>query len=259
MSERRSESVRLPLPAGGALQVYLSYRDSPAETAIAYVHGFGSSRLGEKSAAFEAVCVRRGWTYASFDFRGHGESTGTLLELRGTLLLEDVEALQAYLSTRGVTRLCLVGSSMGGWAAAWSALRHPSTATACVLIAPAIDFLRSRWALLTEPERELWQRTGRLHIQSQWVTGELGYGIVEDIPLFPMERLAAELARPTLILHGLQDDVVPLSQSLAFLERAAFPEIELHIYKDGDHRLLRYKDEMAEAAGRFFARHANLQ
>jgi hypothetical protein len=32
--------------------------------------------------------------------------------------------------------------------------------------------------------------------------------------------------------------------------------MELRLYKDGDHRLLAYSEEMAEAACNFFARHA---
>jgi alpha-beta hydrolase superfamily lysophospholipase len=178
-----------------------------------------------------------------------------LLELRGTFLLEDLEAVRDYLVGRGIPKVCPVGSSMGGWAAAWFALRHPASVPACVLIAPAIDFLRSRWALLTPAEREQWKRTGRLPIQNQWVNAEIGYGVVEEIPLFPVEQLAAELSRPVLILHGLKDDVVPFTQSLAFVERAIHPEIELHLFKNGDHRLLAYKDEMAEAAAAFFVRH----
>jgi len=254
MIDRKNETVRLPLPAGGELQAYVSYTGEPAKWAVLYVHGFTSTRGGEKADALEKACASRGWTFASFDFRGHGESTGTLLELRGTNLLSDLDAVHDYLSGRGVHHLCPVGSSMGGWASAWFTARHPASVPACALIAPALDFLHSRWAALTESEREKWRRTGRLSIRNQWVDAELGYGIVEEIDLFPLEVLADELARPVLIFHGLQDDVVPIGQSLKLLERAAHPAIEMRIYKDGDHRLLNFKTEMAESACGFFAR-----
>src|SRR5581483_4458871 len=140
------------LVAGGAIQAYVSYADEHLDWAVVYVHGFGSTRAGVKADALEEACARRGWTFASFDFRGHGASTGTLLELRGTLLLEDLEALRDYLVSRGIPRVCLLGSSMGGWAAAWFAMRHPHSLLACALIAPALRFLESRWALLTESE-----------------------------------------------------------------------------------------------------------
>jgi alpha-beta hydrolase superfamily lysophospholipase len=254
MSERRQEEVRLPLPAGGALHVYVSYRDPALDWAVVYVHGFASTRGGDKATALEAACTRRGWTFAAFDFRGHGQSTGTLRELRGSGLLDDLEQVRDYLVGRGVGRLCLVGSSMGGWVAAWFALRHPQSVAGTALIAPALDFVRSRWAVLTPDERRRWKETGRLRINNQWVDAELGYGLVEEIDLFPLDQLAAGLARPMLILHGLQDDTVPYRQSIEFLERAACPHMELRLYKDGDHRLLAYRDEMADTACAFFAR-----
>jgi pimeloyl-ACP methyl ester carboxylesterase len=252
---RQTETARLPLVVGGELEAHVSFPDEPAEWAVLYVHGFTSTRGGEKADALEAACATRGWTFASFDFRGHGRSTGTLLELRGTGLLQDLEAMRDYLVSRGVHRFCPVGSSMGGWAAAWFTAQHPDSVPACALIAPALDFLHSRWAALTEKEREMWRGSGRLSVHNQWVDAEIGYGIVEEIDLFPFESLADQLARPVLIFHGLNDDVVPINQSLKLLERGVYSGIELRIYKDGDHRLLKYKNEMAESACNFFARH----
>ena len=132
MSTRRQETERLPLPGRGAVEVSLTFVEEPAEWAVLYVHGFGSTRMGEKPAAFEAACARRGWTFASFDFRGHGQSSGTLLELRPSGLLEDLTVVGEYLARRGVRRLGLVGSSMGGWASAWFSVRSPERVLACV-------------------------------------------------------------------------------------------------------------------------------
>ncbi len=256
MMQRGSETVRLPVPAGGAIQVYLSCTKVRNDWAVVFVHGFGSTRSGFKAQALEAACARRDWTFASFDFRGHGQSTGTLLELRGTGLLEDLAAVRDYLVSRGIPRFCPVGSSMGGWAAAWFTAHHPCSVPACVLIAPALDFLHSRWALLSDDLRQQWQRKGRLRVTNQWVDVELGYGLVEELDRFPVARLAAEFNRPALLLHGLKDEVVPYTTSLDFFEKAACPAIELRLYKDGDHRLLSYRDELAEAACEFFARQA---
>jgi pimeloyl-ACP methyl ester carboxylesterase len=258
MGERRQESPRLPHPSGGALQAYMSYADRPGAWAVLYVHGFTSTHSGEKSEALEAACARRGWTFVSFDFRGHGESTGSLLELRGSGLLEDLDTIRAWLASRGVSRVCPVGSSMGGWAAAWFAVSRPETVPACVLIAPAFNFLRLRWDRMTGAERDRWRETGRLRIQGPWSDVEIGYGGVEEMDQFPVGQLATRLARPALIFHGMLDDTVPYTNSLAFLELAAHPNIELRLVKNGDHRLLPLKDVMAEAACAFFDQHANV-
>lgn len=254
---RRLDVVRLPCPRGGELAAHLSYSEHPATEAVVYVHGFGSVRGGEKSQALEAACARRGWTFAACDFRGHGDSTGTLLDLRGSALLDDLDTLYHYLTSRGVVRLGLVGSSMGGWAAAWFALRRPEVVAACVLLAPAWRFPTGLWSRLGEEEREAWQRTGRLRVRNDWLDAELGHGLVEERADFPFEQLAAAWSRPLLILHGLADEVVPYSGSLEFLQRAAAPGVELRLYKTGDHRLTGYTEEVAEAACSFLARAAS--
>src|SRR4051794_37008882 len=147
--------------AGGELVGDLSYAQTPGEFAVVWVHGFGSHRGGEKALAVEAACSRRGWAFPAFDFRGHGQSSGAMHELRPSRLIEDLTAVQAYLLGRGVRKLGLIGSSMGGFAAAWFA--HGSEAVAaCVLLAPAFRFPQARWDQLTLAQREEWKRTGRL-------------------------------------------------------------------------------------------------
>ncbi len=158
---RQSESVRLSLPGGDELHVHLSGAEPGADWAVVYVHGLASTHAGEKSQALESACAARDWPFVAFDFRGHGESTGSLLELRASELLEDLEAIASHLKERGFRRLCLVGASMGGWAAAWFAVRHPDHVPACVLLAPAFDFPGNTWHRLTALEQQTWPVSGR--------------------------------------------------------------------------------------------------
>jgi alpha-beta hydrolase superfamily lysophospholipase len=254
MSERRRESPRLPLPGGGFLQGTLSHPGRPGAAAVLYVHGFGSVRGGRKAMALERACSRRGWTFAAFDFRGHGDSPGTLLELRGSALQEDLEHIAAYFAGRGVSRLLPLGSSMGAWAAAWFALRRRDLVPACALAAPAFDFLGRWWRRLDEAARAAWRQTGRQRVRNEWLDVEVGYGLMAERDRFPPERLAAEWATPLRVFHGLRDETVPYGDSLAFVERVACPDVELHLFKDGDHRLQGFEEEVAESACRFFAR-----
>ncbi len=255
MSERRQESPRLPLP-GGHLQGTLSFGAAPGPAAVLYVHGFASVRGGTKAAALEAACARRGWTFAAFDFRGHGQSSGSLLELRGSGLQDDLDAVAAYLGGRGAKRLLPVGSSMGGWAAVWFALRRRDVVPACVAVAPAFDLTGRWWRRLDEAARAAWRRTGRLRVRNDWVDVEIGPGLLEERDRFPVERLADEWATPLRVFHGLRDDSVPYGDSLAFVERVACPDVELHLFKDGDHRLQGFEEDIAESVCRFFARWA---
>jgi pimeloyl-ACP methyl ester carboxylesterase len=251
---RHQESLHLPLPDQGDLRGHLSYTDRVDERALVYVHGFGSVRGGEKGRAFEAASERRGWTFAAFDFRGHGESCGRMLDLRCGGLLDDLETAWAELRRRGVGRLYLVGSSMGGWAAGWFTARHADVVAACAGIAPAFNFPQSGWDRLTEAEREAWRRSGKMRVRNEWVDVEVGYGLAEEHDRYPVDRLIREWRTPLLIFHGMRDDVVPYEGSMRFVQSAPGPRLELRLYKDGDHRLVERCPEMAEAACEFFSR-----
>jgi pimeloyl-ACP methyl ester carboxylesterase len=177
-----------------------------------------------------------------------------MLDLKGSQLLADLDAVYGFLAQHGVTRLGLVGSSMGGWASAWYAFQHADRVAATALIAPGFHFLTARWDRLNEAERQRWKQEGFLRIRNDWVDVDLGYGLVEEAPQFTHEALLQGLTRPTLIFQGMKDDIVPYTRVLSFVERFACPHIELRLYKDGDHRLTDRKEEMAEAACGFIAR-----
>lgn len=222
--------------------------------AVLWVHGFGSHRGGEKAEAVRAECGRRGWTFAAFDFRGHGGSAGEMADLTASRLLEDLEVVSGHLRSLGVTRLGLVGSSMGGFASAWFANRHPELILGCVFVAPAFHFLDRRWDGATEAERDEWRRTGRRAFRNQWVAAELGYALVAERDAFTLRELAAGWRLPALLFHGCEDDTVPDQDSLEFVRRVPPGDVELRLIRDGDHRLTAYKDRIAAGVGEFFAR-----
>jgi pimeloyl-ACP methyl ester carboxylesterase len=256
MTARRTEHPRLALQAGGALQGTISSCGSPGQTAVLFVHGFGSVHGGVKAEALEAECARREWTLAAFDFRGHGASTGTLLDLRPSGLLSDLSAVRDYLAGRGLGRLFVVGSSMGGWATAWFTLANAAIVPAVAFIAPALEFPRGSWSQLTDVERDGWKRTGRLPVENlgRGTKEELDYAALSEADLYPTADLAARWSRPAVIFHSMRDDVVPHADVLAFAARTACADVELRLFTGGDHRFPLPAESLAAEIGRFFAR-----
>ncbi|MBN9120231.1 MAG: alpha/beta fold hydrolase [Planctomycetes bacterium] len=248
-----TELVSISLTSGVRLAgTYLPGTGAP-DFAVVWVHGFGSHRGGEKAEAVRAECSRRGWAFAAFDFRGHGETGGAMHELRASRLLEDLAAVRDFLAERGHTRLGPVGSSMGGFASAWFTKQNAGRVVGCVLLAPAFGFLDRRWNGLTSGEREEWRRTDRRRVKNDWVDVEIGYGLVEERERFAPDDLVRDWQTPALLFHGLADDTVPDSDSLFFIRHVDYPRVELRLLKDGDHRLTAHKDTIAAAAGEFFA------
>jgi pimeloyl-ACP methyl ester carboxylesterase len=254
MRDKRIEKLALTMPDGQVVRgdFHPAINSAPSPVVV-FAHGFGSVRNGEKSAALAEECARRGCAFAACDFRGHGESDGRMTELLGSRLLEDLDAITSEAAWRAGRELFLFGSSMGGWASAWFAARHPERIAACAFVAPAFRFLE--FIRLTDAEREAWRQTGLYRLRNEFVDVEIGYGLAAEAEQFRVETLAEQFRTPAIIFHGTADDTVPHSISVDFA-RASVAEIELHSIKGGDHRLNARKLEMAHAACDFFQRRA---
>ena len=249
-SGRKSEALKLTMPDGAVVRGKLTYNQTESP-AVVFAHGFGSTRIGEKSVALEDECTRRGWAYAACDFRGHGDSGGTMLDLTGSRLIEDLDAVTRAVMQRIRGPLFLTGSSMGAWTSAWLAARAPERVRACALIAPALHFLE--WNDLTEPVRADWRRTGRLRIRNEFVDTEISYALHAEAVKFTVGMLADRLRQPLIVFHGMRDELIAYTASLEFVARSAAAEVELMIIKTGDHRLNLYKTRIARIACDFFA------
>jgi pimeloyl-ACP methyl ester carboxylesterase len=254
MQEKGIERLALTMPDGNVVRgdFHPPINGAPSPVVV-FSHGFGSVRNGEKSAAVAEECARRGWAFAACDFRGHGESDGRMTELRGSRLLEDLDAITTEAVRRAEGKLFLFGSSMGGWASAWFAARHPERVAACAFVAPAFRFLE--FIRLTDAERVAWRRTGLYRLRNEFVDVEIGYGLTAESEQFRVEALAEQFRMPAIIFHGTADDKVPHSISVDFAGASA-AEIELHLIEGGDHRLNAQKLAMARAACDFFQRRA---
>ncbi|MDX2033973.1 MAG: alpha/beta fold hydrolase [Blastocatellia bacterium] len=249
---RQHEMLELKMPDGQMVRGgYSAPRGGGPVPAVVFAHGFGSARGGEKAGALEAACARRGWAFAACDFRGHGESDGTMRELRGSRLLEDLDAIARTVADRAGGPLFLFGSSLGGWTSAWLSANEPTRITACALVAPALRFFE--FLRLSPEGMAEWRGAGRMRVHNEFVDVEIDYDLTAEADRFAFNSLAARFETPAILFHGMQDDLVPHSISIDFIEQAPFHELELVLFKTGDHRLLDRKDEMASRACAFFA------
>ncbi|HEX9732664.1 MAG TPA: alpha/beta fold hydrolase [Thermoanaerobaculia bacterium] len=221
-------AMRLDEPAGA--------RESPL--VVLYLHGFGSSQEGTKAAFFRRRAVADGLAFCSFDFQGHGESGGAMFELSLTRNLADVAAVHGELARRGYRDVVLLGSSMGGGTALWFAALHPDAIAAALHVAPSVALHQGLLRKVGPEDARRWERAGRLEIAGELVTCELGWGLIEDLRSYPLERLESIYRTPTLILQGKKDASVPWEQVLEFVTGCAYEELELHLMAGADHRML---------------------
>jgi len=221
-----------------SLAVCLDEPEKTSDLAVLYLHGFGSSQAGEKADLFRARFLARGIAFCSFDFQGHGESDGWMFDLTLSRNVADVELVHTELKRRGYQRVVLFGSSMGGLTGLWYAARHPQAVHAAIHLAPALGLEETFSAELGTDKVERWQREGKLEIGHDLGAWDIGWNFVEDLRAHDVATLCAHYRTPTLIFQGKHDTSVPWRQVVEFAAQSAGEEIELHLFADGDHRML---------------------
>ncbi|MGA1368210.1 MAG: alpha/beta hydrolase [Blastocatellia bacterium] len=252
---RHSHSIVLhhPVESGGARLrgIYCASVEDRPVPVVVFAHGLGSTHWGEKARAYEEACASRGWSFLAVDFRGHGQSDGRISEMRALDWVEDLALMVREARSRAGGPVFLVGSSQGGWAAAWLSILQPETVAACALIAPALKLWA--WLALSAAEREAWVQTGRHRIQTEYLDLELPSSLLGEAVDYPFETLLQRFHHPTILFHGMADAVIPASLSLDFAERCASLDLRLCLSKTGDHRLTRERHWLARESCHFFA------
>jgi uncharacterized protein len=233
--------MRLPAPRtasergvheGRPFELWLPESDPPFP-GLVIVHGAGSRK--ENHADFARAASGYGWAALTFDQRGHGESED---EMAPEALADVTRMARLVASADGVepSRVCVRGSSMGGWLAIHCAATSDAIAGAIAICPAGEKGLR----------RAL--RRGELEMRA-------------DVPAFEAwlaehdVRDAVELMgpKPLLLIHARGDEQIPYTWSEELYERAAEPR-KLIVLPGGHHRSAQHDPELHGVALRWLER-----
>jgi dipeptidyl aminopeptidase/acylaminoacyl peptidase len=186
-------------------------------TCVIASHGLLSSKDSEKYIALGERISREGMAMLRFDFRGMGESEGREEDNTISKKIADLgEAIDFIRSYSGLgNRIGLLGSSLGGFLSLIKASRDREIKAVVIWATP-------------------------LHLDN------LGSRKEEDYPLppeaffedLPKHRLLLRLPKVSncLVIHGENDELVPLDQALGIFYNISVPK-EIHVIGGADHRM----------------------
>ena len=191
----------------------------------AYLHGFASSPRSKKGVALAEAFSARGLTLALLDLNRPSFGRLTL-----SAQLEEVARWAA-----DKERISLIGSSMGGWVAARFAEMNISKIERLVLLAPGFEMV-TRWPKLVGPQgMAAWRAHGAFPFpDADKKPTPVHWGFLEDALSLPTSP------RPTvqtLVIHGTNDEVVPVETSRAWLADHPRPELVRLVAVEDDHQL----------------------
>ena len=250
---QRSTETLMEVPTPSREMVRAYWQDSGAGPIGIFLPGFASDLRGSKSQLLAERAQQSQRSWLRFDYRGMGISDGDFTALTISRYVEDIGAIIRALPSRS---LLLVGSSMGGWVATRAAQLWPDRVRALVLIAPAFNFIQDYYAALSPSAQSEWQRSGT----HAWQLGahgpvfSLGFSAVEDAARHDLLAAPPRLDIPVTILHGSDDDAVPLQRSFDFACHACASLLAIQTLQGVGHRLQGAEPQLLSAVDSSFLR-----
>ena len=189
-----------------------------------YLHGFASSPKSNK-----AIFLRDRFAEIKLNLNILDLNQDDFFNLTLTRQIHQVESE----ITKKSTPIILIGSSFGGLTSTFLAERNFNI-KAIILLAPAFNFL-SHWQQNLGAEKlKKWQQRGNYWIyhygEKQYL--QLSYDFMLDLLGYEEKKLKRTL--PTLIIHGLNDNVIPIQASREFVAKRSWIEL---IEVNSDHTL----------------------
>jgi dipeptidyl aminopeptidase/acylaminoacyl peptidase len=186
--------------------------------------------------------ANRGYAVLQPNFRGSGGYGKAFSDKGygqwGRLMQDDLDDGMDWLVKRGIVdagRVCIVGSSYGGYAALWGAIRNPERYRCAASFAGVADLRRQLKYDLNFFIAKKYQRDWRDKIR-----GAENFDLDSVSPVAQADRLKV----PVLIAHGERDTNVPFKQSKALVDalKKAGKTYEFYSYPEEGHGLEKAED-----------------
>lgn len=233
------EILYLDRPGGSSLAYcYTPAKPGVQGTTLIFLPGYMSDMDGGKALAVNSWAQAEGRAILRLDYAGCGASGGAFEDQSLIDWRDDVLFLIDKVTAGSVT---LIGSSMGGWLMLLVALSRPMRVKNLVGIAAAPDF--TDWGFSQEQKMTILQE-GKLEEHSEysddpyvttrtfWQSGDANRLLHSEISFDGAVRL----------LHGQKDEDVPWAYALEITKKMRSDDVQVHLVKDGDHRLSRDQD-----------------
>jgi len=198
--------------------LHLPGHSSKRVPGVLLCHGFTGQKI-ETHRLFVTMSrelERRGIASLRFDFRGSGESEGGFDEMTVGGEISDAQvAFRRLLLHRRIApkRVGVLGLSLGGCVAACLAGRESRIASLCLwsAVADPAELLLSK---MSPDEKRILRRKGYLDRAGMPV----GRAFFEGLPsIHPLADVARSEC-PAFVVHGTQDQAVPLDHARRYLE-----------------------------------------
>ena len=209
---------------------------------IIFFHGFMSDITGEKPSTFRKYCRKKKIGFLTFEYSGHGKSSGKFTEGNISKWTNDAKQL-IKAKTKNKKKIIFIGSSMGSWIALNLLPVFKKQIKGFIGISSAPEFLEKlMWRKFTKKIKKI-ITTNKIYYLKE---GEWTYPITKQLIINGRKNKVLNkkinLNIPITLFHGLKDEIVPLMFSKKILKIFPKAKKKLIKIKNGNHSLSKKND-----------------
>ena len=209
---------------------------------IIFFHGFMSDIKGKKPSAFRKFCKKKKIGFLTFEYSGHGKSSGKFTEGNISKWTNDAKRI-IKTKIKSKKKLIFIGSSMGSWIALNLFAVFKKQIKGFIGISSAPEFLEKlMWKKFSKKIKKIVMEKKIYYIEK----GEWTYPITRQLILDGRKNKVLNnkinLEIPITLFHSSKDKVVPLNFSRKILNICKKAKKKFIKVKNGDHRLSRKSD-----------------
>ena len=209
---------------------------------IVFFHGFMSDMTGKKPSEIQKFCNRKKLDFLKFEYSGHGKSSEKFITGNISKWTNDAKQL-IEAKTRKNQKLIFIGSSMGSWIALNLFSKFKNRIKGFIGIASAPEFLEElMWKKFSKKIKKTIMNNKIYHLEHGEYTYPLTKQLILDGRKNKVLNNKINLRIPIVLLHGTNDEVVPVNFSRKIFNIFEKSKKKLIKIKNGDHSLSRKND-----------------
>ena len=213
-----------------------------SQITIVFFHGFMSDMIGAKPTGIQKFCKKRKLNFLKFEYSGHGKSTGKFVEGNISKWTNDAKELIKS-KTKKDKNLIFIGSSMGSWIALNLFSFFKKKIKGFIGISSAPEFLEElMWKKFNKKIKKTIMNNKIYHLEHGEYTYPLTRQLILDGRKNKVLNNKIRLRIPIVLLHGTNDEVVPVNFSRKILKIFKKSKKKFIKIKNGDHSLSRKSD-----------------
>ena len=210
-------------------------------TFLIFLHGFMSDLEGKKPKTFYNFAKKNKFGFLALEYSGHGKSSGEFIKGNITKWTKD----SSFMIKKFVNRndIILVGSSMGAWISLNQFKIFKKQIKGFLGIGSAPEFLENlMWKKFTKRMKFETIKNGIYYLKHGNYTYPISLQLIKDGRKNKVLNKKINSKIKISMVHGQNDDVVPISYSRKVLKIFKKAEKRLVIIKKGDHSLSSQKN-----------------